>query len=39
MLKQGIHEVKEIIACEGVYRTLDNFDFETTREAVAFNWR
>jgi nicotinate-nucleotide pyrophosphorylase (carboxylating) len=33
---RDINEVKEIIACEGVYRILlDNFDFETTREAVA----
>jgi nicotinate-nucleotide pyrophosphorylase (carboxylating) len=33
---RDINEVKEILACEGVYRILlDNFDFETTREAVA----
>jgi nicotinate-nucleotide pyrophosphorylase (carboxylating) len=33
---RDIEEVKEIIACEGVYRILlDNFDFETTRKAVA----
>ncbi|HEY4617237.1 MAG TPA: carboxylating nicotinate-nucleotide diphosphorylase [Flavobacterium sp.] len=33
---RGIDEVKEIIICEGVYRILlDNFDYETTREAVA----
>jgi nicotinate-nucleotide pyrophosphorylase (carboxylating) len=28
-------EVKEIVACEGVYRILlDNFDYEMTRKAV-----
>jgi nicotinate-nucleotide pyrophosphorylase (carboxylating) len=33
---RDINEVKEILACEGVYRILlDNFDYETTREAVA----
>jgi nicotinate-nucleotide pyrophosphorylase (carboxylating) len=33
---RNIDEVKEIIICEGVYRILlDNFDYETTREAVA----
>ena len=33
---RDIDEVKEIIVCEGVYRILlDNFDYETTREAVA----
>lgn len=33
---RDLDEVKEIIASEGVYRILlDNFDYETTREAVA----
>jgi nicotinate-nucleotide pyrophosphorylase (carboxylating) len=33
---RDIDEVKEIIICEGVYRILlDNFDYETTRKAVA----
>ena len=34
---RNLAEVKEIIAAGGVYRILlDNFDFETTREAVAY---
>jgi nicotinate-nucleotide pyrophosphorylase (carboxylating) len=33
---RNLDEVKEIIACEGVYRILlDNLDYETTRKAVA----
>jgi nicotinate-nucleotide pyrophosphorylase (carboxylating) len=32
---RDINEVNEILACEGVYRILlDNFDYETTKEAV-----
>lgn len=32
---RDIDEVKEILACKGVYRILlDNFDYETTRKAV-----
>lgn len=32
---RDIDEVREILVCEGVYRILlDNFDYETTREAV-----
>lgn len=34
---RNMDEVKEIVACGGVYRILlDNFDYETTKEAVAF---
>lgn len=34
---RNMDEVKEIIACGGVYRILlDNFDYEMTKEAVAF---
>lgn len=34
---RNLDEVKEIISCGGVYRILlDNFDYETTREAVRF---
>ncbi|WP_413998492.1 carboxylating nicotinate-nucleotide diphosphorylase [Flavobacterium sp. W1B] len=34
---RNMDEVKEIVACGGVFRILlDNFDYETTREAVAF---
>lgn len=33
---RDLDEVKQILACENVYRILlDNFDFETTKEAVA----
>lgn len=33
---RNLDEVKQILACENVYRILlDNFDFETTKEAVA----
>lgn len=33
---RDLDEVKEILVCEGVYRILlDNFDYETTRKAVA----
>lgn len=33
---RNLDEVKEILACNNVYRILlDNFDYETTREAVA----
>jgi nicotinate-nucleotide pyrophosphorylase (carboxylating) len=33
---RNIEEVKEIIACKGVFRILlDNFDYDMTREAVA----
>jgi nicotinate-nucleotide pyrophosphorylase (carboxylating) len=32
---RDLNEVKEIVACEGVYRILlDNFDYEMTRKAV-----
>jgi nicotinate-nucleotide pyrophosphorylase (carboxylating) len=32
---RDLSEVKEIVACEGVYRILlDNFDYEMTRKAV-----
>jgi nicotinate-nucleotide pyrophosphorylase (carboxylating) len=34
---RDLNEVKEIVACEGVYRILlDNFDYEMTRKAVLF---
>jgi len=34
---RDLNEVKEIIACGGVYRILlDNFDYEMTRKAVVF---
>ncbi|UFH35158.1 carboxylating nicotinate-nucleotide diphosphorylase [Flavobacterium acetivorans] len=34
---RNMDEVKEIVACGGVYRILlDNFDYEMTKEAVAF---
>jgi len=34
---RDLNEVKEIVACGGVYRILlDNFDFEMTRKAVVF---
>ncbi|PRZ21653.1 carboxylating nicotinate-nucleotide diphosphorylase [Flavobacterium granuli] len=34
---RNMDEVKEIVGCGGVYRILlDNFDYEMTREAVAF---
>lgn len=34
---RDLQEVKEIVACGGVYRILlDNFDFEMTRKAVIF---
>tara|TARA_R110002111_G_scaffold142042_2_gene207989 strand:- start:670 stop:1197 length:528 start_codon:yes stop_codon:yes gene_type:complete len=34
---RDLNEVKEIVACGGVYRILlDNFDYEMTRKAVVF---
>lgn len=34
---RDLNEVKEIVACGGVYRILlDNFDYQMTKEAVAF---
>ena len=34
---RDLNEVKEIVACGGVYRILlDNFDYEMTRKAVLF---
>jgi nicotinate-nucleotide pyrophosphorylase (carboxylating) len=34
---RDLNEVKEIVACEGVYRILlDNFDYEMTRKSSAF---